>query len=181
VSIALTHPRVDQPIGTGYSPGKPTATTLEQTSTDFVNFFENFENTFGIKEYKIYVTGESYAGRYIPYVASAMLDKNDTTLFNVSGALLYDPCIGNWDFTQQEVPVVPFVRENNNVMGFNESFLSHLEAQHQSCGYADIISTYLTYPPPGNQPAVFFNSSSPSNSSCALWEAFDHAAFAYNP
>lgn len=139
----------------------------------------NFENLFGISDYKIYVTGESYAGRYVPYIASAMLDMNDTKLFNVSGALLYDPCIGDWDFTQQEVPVVPFARENNNVMTFNESFLSDLEARHESCGYADILSTYLTYPPPGPQPAKFFNSS--ANTTCALWEALDHAAFAVNP
>lgn len=144
-----------------------------------MDFFENFENLFGIRDFKIYVTGESYAGRYVPYIASAMLDKNDTSLFNVSGALLYDPCIGDWDFTQQEVPVVPFAKRNNNVMNFNASFLADLEARHESCGYADILSTYLTYPPPGPQPAVFFNSS--ANTSCALWEALDHAAFAVNP
>jgi carboxypeptidase D len=157
------------------------ATTLEQTSTDFVNFFENFENLFGLRDHKIFVTGESYAGRYVPYIASAMLDKNDTSLFNVSGALMYDPCIGDWDFTQQEVPVVPFARSNNNVMNFNASFLSDLESRHQSCGYADILSTYLTFPPPGHQPAKFFNSSAPNSTSCALWEALDHAAFTVNP
>ena len=110
-----------------------------------------------------------------------MLEKNDTSLFNVSGALMYDPCIGDWDFTQQEVPVVPFAIRNNNVMNYNASFLAHLESQHKSCGYADILSTYLTFPPPGNQPEVFFNSSAPDNSSCGLWEALDHAAFAVNP
>lgn len=172
---------VDQPIGTGYSTGTPVATTLEETSQDFINFLRNFETLFGISKFKIYVTGESYAGRYVPYIASAMLDQNDTSLFDLAGALLYDPCIGNWDFTQQEVPIVPFVTENNNVLNFNTSFLAQIEARHESCGYADILSTYLTYPPPGTQPAVFFNSSSPENSSCALWEAFDHAAFAINP
>ena len=108
-----------------------------------------------------------------------MLDKNDTTYFNVSGALLYDPCIGDWDFTQQEVPAVPFARANNNVMTYNDTFLADLESRHQSCGYADILSTYLTFPPPGPQPATFFNSS--ANKTCALWEALDHAAFAINP
>lgn len=110
-----------------------------------------------------------------------MLDEDDKEHFDVGGALMYDPCIGDWDFTQQEVPVAPFVRSNNNVMGYNATFLSHIEEMHQTCGYADYIDTYLTYPPPGHQPAVFFNSSSPENSTCGLWEMLDAAAFAINP
>jgi carboxypeptidase D len=66
-------------------------------------------------------------------------------------------------------------------MGYNATFLSHIEEMHQTCGYADYIETYLTYPPPGHQPAVFFNSSSPENSTCGLWEMLDAAAFAINP
>ena len=110
-----------------------------------------------------------------------MLDEDDQTHFDLRGALMYDPCIGDWDFVQQEVTVAPFVRTNNNVMGYNATFLSHIEALHQTCGYADYIDTYLIYPPPRHQPAVFFNSSSPENSTCALWEMLDHAAFAINP
>lgn len=50
---------VDQPIGTGFTTGTPSATTQEETAQDFVKFFKNFEEIFGIKNYKIYVTGES--------------------------------------------------------------------------------------------------------------------------
>lgn len=78
---------VDQPIGTGYTTGTPKATSQEETAQDFIAFFKNFEDIFGIKNYKIYVTGESCrcnpgrrqiyesllmfhldAGRYVPYV-----------------------------------------------------------------------------------------------------------------
>ncbi|EME44633.1 hypothetical protein DOTSEDRAFT_88719 [Dothistroma septosporum NZE10] len=172
---------VDQPIGTGYSIGTPTATSEEETAQNFVEFFENFQDLFGIKNYKIYVTGESYAGRYVPYIAAAMIDRNSTKHFDVRGALLYDPCIGNWDWTQQEIPVVPFARRHNNIMGFNETFLTHLEELHETCGYAKYLETYLTYPPPALQPPAFFNSSDPENKTCALWELLDHAAFSINP
>ncbi|KAF2725023.1 carboxypeptidase S3, penicillopeptidase S3, CPD-S3 [Polychaeton citri CBS 116435] len=172
---------VDQPIGTGFSIGTPKATTEEETAQDFIKFFKNFETLFGIKSYRIYVTGESYAGRYVPYIASAMLDENDSEYYDVTGALIYDPCIGNWDFTQQEVPVVPFTLANNNVMGYNATFIAQLEQLHESCGYADWLDTYLTFPPPGIQPSIFFNSSSPENKSCAVWEMIDHAAFSINP
>lgn len=77
--------RVEQPVGTGFSIGEVTATTEEDIAEDFVNFFLNFQKTFGIKNFKIYVTGESYAGRYVPYISLAMLERNDTEYFDVSG------------------------------------------------------------------------------------------------
>jgi carboxypeptidase C (cathepsin A) len=49
--------RVEQPIGTGYTVGKPTAKSEEDIARDFVGFFKNFQQTFGIKNFKIYVTG----------------------------------------------------------------------------------------------------------------------------
>jgi carboxypeptidase C (cathepsin A) len=85
---ALTPSRVEQPVGTGFSIGEITATNEEDIAEDFVNFFLNFENIFGIKNFKIYVTGESYAGRYVPYIAGAMIDKANTTHFDLSGKYL---------------------------------------------------------------------------------------------
>ena len=49
---------VEQPVGTGYTQGTPTATTQEETAQDFIGFFKNFQDTFGIQNFKIYVTGE---------------------------------------------------------------------------------------------------------------------------
>ena len=53
-------------------------------------FFKNFQDTFGIKNFKIHVTGESYAGRYVPYISAAFLDQNDTEYYDLKGALVYD-------------------------------------------------------------------------------------------
>lgn len=50
---------VEQPVGTGFSTGEVTATSEEDIAADFVGFFENFQETFGIKNFQIYVTGES--------------------------------------------------------------------------------------------------------------------------
>ena len=36
-------PRVEYPVGVGFSPGKPTATTQEDIAMDFVHFFKNFQ------------------------------------------------------------------------------------------------------------------------------------------
>ena len=77
--------RVEQPVGTGFSIGEVTAKTEEDIAQDFIKFFKNFEKTFGIKNYKIYVTGESYAGRYVPYISAAMLDQKDKEYYDLSG------------------------------------------------------------------------------------------------
>ena len=77
--------RVEQPVGTGFSIGEVTAKTEEEIAQDFIKFFKNFEKTFGIKKYKIYVTGESYAGRYVPYISAAMLDQKDKEYYDLSG------------------------------------------------------------------------------------------------
>lgn len=53
---------VEQPVGTGFTQGTPTATSEEDVAEQFLGFFENFIDTFGLYNKKIYVTGESYAG-----------------------------------------------------------------------------------------------------------------------
>lgn len=40
---------VDQPVGTGFATGKITATSQFDIAADFVSWFKNFEQTFGIK------------------------------------------------------------------------------------------------------------------------------------
>lgn len=76
---------VEQPIGTGFSIGTPSATSEEEIAQDFLGFFKTFQDKFGIKNFKIYVAGESYAGRYIPFISAAMVDRNDTENFDISG------------------------------------------------------------------------------------------------
>ncbi len=72
-------------MGTGFSFGNVTATSEEDIAADFLGFFENFLNVFGIKNFKIYVTGESYAGRFVSYISAAMLNTKNKELFDLSG------------------------------------------------------------------------------------------------
>ncbi|KAK8858472.1 hypothetical protein IAR55_002699 [Kwoniella newhampshirensis] len=172
---------VEQPIGTGFSIGTPKATTEEEIADDFIKWFKNFQQTFGIKNHKIYVTGESYAGRYVPYISAAMLDQNDTEYYNLSGALIYDGVIGEYDYVQGEIPAVPFVEANANLFNFNETFMSELKGLHESCGYADYIDRYMKFPPVENQPHLFFNYSDPKNQTCDLQDIVNNEVLRVNP
>lgn len=89
---------VDQPIGTGFSPaaqGAPANITNEvDVGRDFSGFWKNFMTTFNLTGRKVYITGESYAGQYIPYIAMYMLEQNNTDYYNVAGIQINDPSIG---------------------------------------------------------------------------------------
>ncbi|KAK8024491.1 hypothetical protein PG993_012557 [Apiospora rasikravindrae] len=142
---------IEQPVGTGFATGNATITDEEELAAQFLGFWRNFVDLFALQGYKVYVTGESYAGMYCPYIASAMLDARDETYYNVSGMLIYDPSIGE-DAVQTSAVVVPFADYFANLMPFNNSFSAAIHEQHQSCGFANYSAKYLQYPPPGPQP-----------------------------
>ncbi|KAI1140094.1 alpha/beta-hydrolase [Hypoxylon sp. FL0543] len=169
---------VEQPIGTGFSRGKVTARNEEDVAAQFLGFWKNFIDTFSLQGYKVYIAGESYAGAYCPYIASAMLDKNDTTYYNVSGMMIYDPVLGD-DVVQSSTTTVPFVDYHHNLMTFNDSYSTHIHSLHQSCGFADYNAKYLTYPPPGPQPANY--AESVSDDCGNLWNDVLNEAFSINP
>lgn len=88
---------IDQPAGTGLSPGPSTVQNEIDVSNQFNDFWKRFIQTFSMQGYKVYITGESYAGQYIPYLAAGMLDQNDTTHFNLKGIQINDPSINEDD------------------------------------------------------------------------------------
>ncbi|KAI0383321.1 alpha/beta-hydrolase [Hypomontagnella monticulosa] len=169
---------VEQPIGTGFSRGKVTARGEEDVAAQFLGFWKNFIDTFSLQGYKIYIAGESYAGAYCPYIASAMLDKNDPAYYNVSGMMIYDPVLGDGT-VQDSVTTVPFVDYHHNLMPFNDSFSAHIHELHESCGFADYNTKYLVYPPSGVQPPNY--AASVSRECRGLWEEVLNEALSINP
>jgi carboxypeptidase D len=87
---------IDQPITTGFSQGTLNVTSEVDVASQFMGFWKNFLDTFSMQGYKVYITGESYAGQYIPYIASAMLDTENCEYYNVKGVQINDPSI-NYD------------------------------------------------------------------------------------
>ncbi|KAF7595744.1 Cell death protease [Aspergillus hancockii] len=87
---------VDQPVGTGFSYVNTDSYLheLDEMSAHFITFLEKFFELF--PEYEgddIYITGESYAGQHIPYIAKAILDRNKNAgshniLWNLRGLLI---------------------------------------------------------------------------------------------
>lgn len=141
-----------------------------------MGFWKNFVDTFGLYDYKIYITGESYAGQYNPYIAAAMLDTNDTKYYNVKGMQINDPSI-NYDDTLIEAPAVAFLNENANIFNLNETFMASINNRSEACGYPAFLENALTFPPTGPIPTAP-NSSLPG---CDVWDDILTAAIYVNP
>ncbi|KAJ4180618.1 hypothetical protein NW767_014334 [Fusarium falciforme] len=175
---------IDQPIGTGFSRGNITATSEKDIAVQFMGFWKNFVDTFGLHGYKVYLTGESYAGLYCPYIGSAMLEAADTKYFDMDGMLIYDPVIS--DSSTQHVPVNNFVNYWSNVMTFNDTFRVTLANASKTCGFDDFVDKYLTFPPPGRQPDVkdmpgINEDGDDVRDECALFNLVFSATMALNP
>jgi carboxypeptidase C (cathepsin A) len=64
---------LDQPIGTGYSFGQYLVTTQDQVGQGVFWFLQWFYDAFpALKNNAFLITGESYAGKYVPSVATAI-------------------------------------------------------------------------------------------------------------
>jgi carboxypeptidase D len=90
--------------------------------------------------------------------------------------MIYDGCIGQYDYVQENVPVVPFIKENAQFFGFDASYMSQIESLHKSCGYDSFLSKYLTFPPPGLQPSV----SSSNLGECDIFDSVNEQATEIN-
>lgn len=67
---------VDQPIGTGFSTGDKLDTNEDEIAADFFTFLEEFLVQFPqFKGRDFYITGESYAGHYIPAISANIVSK----------------------------------------------------------------------------------------------------------
>jgi carboxypeptidase D len=160
-------------------------------TTQFMGFWENFIDLFSMQGYNIYIAGESYAGQYIPYIASGFLDTKDEINFNLKGIIINDPSI-NYDDTMTQgkyfiswsysltwiAPAVPALQYYQNVLNLNETFMANVTKRAQSCGYTDFFNKYTTsFPPPGPIPT-------PPNSSlpgCDLYDDIYTTIYYTNP
>ena len=53
----------------------------------------------------IMLSGESYAGQYVPYITDGFLNQSNPDYYNVKGILIFDPSIG-YDAITEEVPTL---------------------------------------------------------------------------
>ncbi|PPQ88899.1 hypothetical protein CVT25_009134 [Psilocybe cyanescens] len=146
---------VEQPVGTGFSQGTPNIKNEDDVAAQLVGFLQQFLIVFPeMKNKKLYLTGESYAGTYVPSSLS-------------------------FDVVQEQIPAVNFVKKYENVFSFNQSFMTELEQINAKCNYTGYSDKFLTYPPKGLLPLP--NGSTRTPKGCDVWDTIFNAALTINP
>ncbi|KAI4090925.1 MAG: hypothetical protein LQ344_004453 [Seirophora lacunosa] len=171
---------VEQPVGVGYTQGVPNITNEVELGQEFAGFYQQFAETFGLENRKVYLTGESYAGFYVPYIADAFLNLADNVYHNLAGIAINDPIIGD-STLQQEVTAVPYVDYWANVFSLNASFTKAIHDKADECNYTTYYNTYLTFPPPPGPFPVLPDPLASENHTCDLFSNVYAAAVAVNP
>ncbi|KAF7333163.1 Carboxypeptidase cpdS [Mycena venus] len=148
---------------------------------DFAGFWKNFIETFEMQGFDVYFTGESYAGQYIPYIASYFLDQNNTTYYNVKGIQINDPSIGSYAVLG-EAPAAAYLNHYNNVLNLNDSFVAAINERAEACGYNAFMDLALTFPPTGKFPApTSFATGNLTLNDCDVLDDIYLAALYVNP
>jgi carboxypeptidase D len=93
---------VEQPGGTGFSTASSAWTgeeaahrTEDDVAQNFYDFLQNLYEVFGdeLRKKKLYISGESYAGFYVPSIARGIYLRNkkvssDSQLINLAGVAI---------------------------------------------------------------------------------------------
>ncbi|KII93733.1 hypothetical protein PLICRDRAFT_35954 [Plicaturopsis crispa FD-325 SS-3] len=143
---------VEQPVGTGFSTGTPNITNESELADQFYGFLEQFYSVFPeLAKKKLFIAGESYAGFYIPYIATRIVDASTSEKSSLPLALqgiLINDGVYSSSITGEQAPVANFSAINQKTLGFSDSQVKSLQSSAESCGYQKILDQ-LEYPPKG--------------------------------
>lgn len=144
---------IEQPVGVGLGKGTSDITDENGVASEFYGFLVQFFQTFPeLKHKKLHITGESYAGKYIPYIAGNLLTKskseNKKTGINYQNIAINDPSFARDQVTEQ-LPAVEFAVAYQKILGLNDSTIETLQSMAKKNGVQNFISKNLHYPPKG--------------------------------
>ncbi|KIX07967.1 uncharacterized protein Z518_02621 [Rhinocladiella mackenziei CBS 650.93] len=171
---------VEQPIGVGYTQGVPNITNEVELGLEFIGFYKQFVDAFGLQNRKVYLTGESYAGYYVPYIADAFITADDTEYYNLAGVGINDPIVGD-ETIQQQVVISPFVDYWSHLFYLNASLTAAMHDLHDYCNYSSYWDLFFTFPPPSEPFPVLPDPFTSDDSTCDIIDLVYAAALEVNP
>lgn len=140
---------VEQPIGTGFTTGTIDAKSYRDIAAEFFSFLRNFYDTFPENKKKnLWITGESAAGEYIPYIADYIYSQQGASKasgIHLKGISINDPLFTSY-FLGEDAATVPFVQTWYKELGLSDKFLDKFYEKAKSKGAYDYVEKNLVYP-----------------------------------
>ncbi|KAG0202440.1 hypothetical protein BGX28_005043 [Mortierella sp. GBA30] len=121
---------IDQPFGTGFSWDPTVVPTEDVIGETLVTFYLEFFKTFPkMQKKKLYITGESYAGRYIPYMAKHVLEYNQKhakSKINLKAVAIGDAYVDT-SIRNDALDLLPFLKEHPWLVGKNQTWFKEAD------------------------------------------------------
>ncbi|KAF9073517.1 alpha/beta-hydrolase [Rhodocollybia butyracea] len=175
---------VEQPVGTGFSQGTPNITNDDELAAQLVGFLGQFLEVFSeLKGKDFYLSGESYAGFYVPYIANFIYENPGLIDLNLKGIDIADPSL-SYDVVQDEIPALRFAQAHSDLFPFTEAQWADFQNISDTCGYTDYLEKFVTYPPAGQLPfpaGVVEGTFGTLKSGCRLHSPIQQAVGVLNP
>ncbi|KAK0522330.1 hypothetical protein OC834_002206 [Tilletia horrida] len=177
---------IEHPVTVGFTKGTANISSEADVSRDFVGFLDNLFSVFTeLKGTELWLTGESYAGMYLFYIANAIYSRSDAVNaaagLNLQGVNANDPSITS-DAFGEEIPAVPYAIAHQHDLKLSDRFVSKLISDAKKHGIYDYIEKNLKYPPAGplSIPAAAGNFENYSPWSDIFEEAYKQTNGAFN-
>ncbi|RPD59090.1 alpha/beta-hydrolase [Lentinus tigrinus ALCF2SS1-7] len=153
---------IDQPVGTGWSTADSTGYVHDEDEMgrDFMGFLANLVKVFpSLATRPLYLTGESYAGTYIPYIMKTYFGMTNPPV-NIAKFAIGDGTVGS-EVVFEYVPTLTTIETYPQLIGYDPDVYEFFREQQHLCGY----DLNLTYPQNGHFPTLqFVNPSDPHRS-----------------
>ncbi|KAI0327526.1 alpha/beta-hydrolase [Cubamyces sp. BRFM 1775] len=142
---------IDQPVGTGFSTSDTHGYVADedQMAEDFLGFLRNLVKIFpSLATRPLYLTGESYAGTYIPYIVKHLFAQEKSPV-NLRKFAIGDGSLGSFA-TIRHLPVINILETYPALIGYDQDVFNYFREQHHLCGF----DLNLTYPQNGTFPTL---------------------------
>ncbi|KAI0076167.1 alpha/beta-hydrolase [Panus rudis PR-1116 ss-1] len=158
---------IDQPVGTGYSTSdsKGYVANEDQTGEDFplaplyaairanddflMGFLTNLVKVFpSLATRPLYLTGESYAGTYIPYITKHLFSTPNPPV-KLRKIAIGDGSLGSLA-TIEELPALNVIETYPQLINYDPDVFNYFREQEHLCGF----DLNLTYPQNGHFPTL---------------------------
>ncbi|KAJ7679388.1 alpha/beta-hydrolase [Mycena polygramma] len=136
---------VDNPVGTGYSTvgrgGYPD--DEDQVAADFLGFLDNLVKVFpALKTRPLHLVGESYAGRFIPYILKNYFGlSKDERPVNFAKIGASNPALSESNLFEN-IPIVRVIETYPQLINYDTKMYDYLVEQNHICKF----DLNLTYP-----------------------------------
>ncbi|KAF7378053.1 Carboxypeptidase [Mycena sanguinolenta] len=127
---------VDQPVGTGYSTSDTTgyAPNQDQIGLDFVGFLSNMVKIFpSLATRPLYLMGESYAGKYIPYITKTIFSTPNPPVV-LKKIVVGDGSLGSLA-AFEELPTLTIIETYPQLINYDPDVYAYFKTQEHLCGY----------------------------------------------